>query len=435
MQVGRAREAAEAFQRAADHYQERGNAMSAGAALRQAAHSLTNLGDPSGRDVLEESLRLLKSQAPSAELGLSLLTAAINQFNAGALEAAQIMVQEVEPLVTGNNPELSAQFHMERGATRSWLGDPGGLTEMEESIQLFIHADLAHRAAVAYYNLAEASRPMGGPEVTLHQLESGEEFCQARGLTTASSWLRTMRISCLAQVGRLREALAVADAILPAFEEAGDDQSVAEAASWKAFVLLEINGSADHIAEQALQAARRTEVTHLLALGQTAAALHCWAVGDAPQARSLLGELRDNTNIEKTPWAAIFHHVVRLAVGIEDLELAREFVSTIEATASAVPAHRHSLLTAKAVLAHAQGDYSTAVRLFTKAQHGWSELGNKLEYAHGLLGLAQTFREAGQDANQPLHRALVLFNTMGADHRAEQCKQLLGDVPTARSAV
>jgi class 3 adenylate cyclase/tetratricopeptide (TPR) repeat protein len=434
IQVSRLREAAKAFQQAANRYQQRNDLVSAGAALRQAAHSLMDLGDPSGRDVLEQSLRLLRSQEPSAELGLSLLATAIGQFNSGALEAAHTTVQEVESLITADNPELLAQFHMARGGARSWSGDPAGLTEMEESIQLFIDADLAHRAAVAYYNLAEVSRPLVGPKATLRQLDSGEELCNARGLASAASWLRIMRVSCLAQVGRLREGLVMADAILPGFERTGDDQSFAETAFWKALILLEVNGTAEHIAEQALQAARRTEMTQSLALGQTAAALHCWAVGDLSQADVLLGELRHNTGSEKTSWAASLHHVVRCAVGIGDLDLAREFVTVMEATGNAIPANQHALLTAKAVLAHADGDRNNAIDLFTQAAHRWKQFGSRLELAHALLGLVDSLIAAGRDANEPLQEALDLFTTMGADHRVRKCNELHGVVTNAQSA-
>jgi hypothetical protein len=244
-----------------------------------------------------------------------------------------------------------------------------------------------------------------------------------------------MRVSCLAQVGRLREALVMADAILPGFEQAADDQSVVEAAFWKAAILLDIDGSAEDSAEQAMQAARRTEATQLLAMGQTVAALQCWAVGDTTQAGSWLRELRHNADIEKTPWAAFLHHVVRCAAGIGELDLAQEFVTVMEAAASAVPAHRHALLTSQAELAHVQGDFVTAVRLFTEAAHGWCDLNNRLEQAHALLGLAQSCRVAGQDGDEPLHQALDLFTAMGADHRAKQCKQLLGDATAGRSAV
>jgi hypothetical protein len=130
--------------------------------LRQAANSLMNVGDPSGRDVLNHSLRLLRSHGASVELGLSLLVSAVSHFNSGAIEVVKTTVQEVESMATGDNLELSAQFHMVRGYVRSWTGDPTGLTEMEDSIQLLINADLAQRAAVAYFNLAEVSRLIVG---------------------------------------------------------------------------------------------------------------------------------------------------------------------------------------------------------------------------------------------------------------------------------
>jgi tetratricopeptide (TPR) repeat protein len=59
IQVGRLRDAIAAFREAADHYQQRGDLIAAGAVLRLAAGQLLNLGDPGGREVLDQALRLL----------------------------------------------------------------------------------------------------------------------------------------------------------------------------------------------------------------------------------------------------------------------------------------------------------------------------------------------------------------------------------------
>jgi class 3 adenylate cyclase/tetratricopeptide (TPR) repeat protein len=426
IQVGRHREAVEHLRQAANHYQQQREVSSAGAALREAGAQLHNLGDPSYRDLLDQSLLLLESLQPSAELGEALLTSALSQLNSGAPEAALITVQRVEPLLTGKDVELLATFHMVSGIVRCRLGDATGLAEIERSIGLRIEAHQAQGAAVAYSNLAEESLKIAGPETTLRQLDIGETYCQARGLTAAASWLRITRVSCLVQVGRLREGLAMADALLPGFEESADDYSLFEVTNLKARVLLEIHGSSAGVAEEALDVARRIEQPEFVALADTVAATDHWAAGKPAQAEVLLRDLQDQPGIEKSQWAGSVHQAVRCAVGIEDIELAREFVTRVEAAQSPIPATQHSLLTARAVLAQADRDYNTAVELFTLAAQRWDRFGSRLEHAHALLGLAESGLAAGHNnAGDHLRQALDVFVSMGADHRAQQCQQLL----------
>jgi tetratricopeptide (TPR) repeat protein len=218
----------------------------------------------------------------------------------------------------------------------------------------------------------------------------------------------------------------VADTLLPDFERAGDDRSFLEVAANKALILLEINGSAGHVAEEALQAARRTGEAFLLVLAQAIAALQCLALGRREQAEALLRELSENTRIAQQSQTAV-REAVRCAVCIGDIELARGFVTQMEATPTAIPLNQHSLLTARAVLAQAEGDHSTAVALFTEAAHRWDRFGNRLEHAHALLGLGKSLLAAGRkdDGTSRLREALDRFTAMGADHRVQQCRELL----------
>jgi tetratricopeptide (TPR) repeat protein len=434
-QVGRLREAADAFQRAADSYRQRRDLMSAGSALAQAAYSLVNLADRNGRDVLDKALFLLESQQPSVELGLGLLALASIESDAGNNDAALGIIQRVEPMVLGDNPELLARFHMTRGAERSRLGDPAGLAEVEQGIALCMSAGLAHLAATWYYNLAGDSLAVAGPEVALRHLDAGEEFCRSRGLMTAASWLSEARLSCLLETGRLSEALTLADAILPAFKEAGDDFSFVGAAAAKALALIETAGSAQDIAAEALQAAQRTAMPGMVVTAQAAAAAAAWAAADWTTAENLLRRIRDTAQPGKPPtFREDVHRIARCAVGIGRVELARDLLRLVQAGPTPVPVQQHALLTARAVVAQAEGDYSTAVQLFTDAARKWERAGRRLERAHALLGLAESRLAAGQDAYQPLRLARDLFTTMGADYRVRHCNERLGDVADAQSA-
>jgi tetratricopeptide (TPR) repeat protein len=266
-----------------------------------------------------------------------------------------------------------------------------------------------------------------GPRKALSQVVAGEEFCQARGFTAGAAWLRIVRAVCLVQVGRLHEALALAEAILPDLEEAGDDLSYVEVAYVQALALLEINGSSGSVAAETLRAATRTQDEELIAAAQTVAALDCWADGRPQEARALLRDLLKYAGVEKTQWAASVHQAVGCAVGIDSIELARELVARVDAAPSAIPANQHSLLTARALIAHADREYTTAAKLFTEAAHRWEKFGSRLEHAHALLGLAHSLFAVGHedDGRAQVGQALDLFTAIGADHRVQQCRALL----------
>jgi tetratricopeptide (TPR) repeat protein len=222
--------------------------------------------------------------------------------------------------------------------------------------------------------------------------------------------------------------LALADGLLGDLAKAGNDASVSRVAVLKALLLLDTLGSAGSVPAEALEAAHRTDLPELLAPAQTVAALQCWATGQPTQAQDLLRHLQD---YEPTILASSVQNAVRCAVGVGDIELARQLVSAVESTPSPIPANAHALLTARALLAHGDGDDGAAISLFTEAADRWERFGNRLEHAHALLGLATSLRADGHDeeAGERLHEALDLFTTMGADHRVRQCRELLAHGP------
>lgn len=226
----------------------------------------------------------------------------------------------------------------------------------------------AHHAAIGYNNLAEVSARIVGPAATLDQVDPGEAFCESRGLAGAASYLRAIRVGCLENVGRFDEALELADVLLPAFEEAQDDQSFVDVAPMKALVLLERGESAQGLAEQVLRVARRTEHAQWISTALLVAALERLSADEPVEVGVLLREALGFSEAKKLPpYAAFVHGLVKCAIGVGDNELARQFVDTVQAVSVVVPAQQHALVTAQARLSHAAGDYDTAVQLFSDA--------------------------------------------------------------------
>ena len=287
-QVGRLRDAATAFQQAADRYKQRDDAMSAGGALRQASTQLANLGDPNAAEVLDQALRLLGARSLRPHWSRHSCPWQSTSLMPERLNTAFRSVERAEPLLTEPDADLMSVYYMVRGLARSRLGDAKGSEDLELSIQLAIDADLAHAAAVSYYNLATISQMTKGPEETLRTLDPAESFCQTRGLSAAALWLRTIRVGCLVEVGRLRDCVTLADTLLPVFSQDGDDLSLAEVGVVKVQALIEIKGCSGHLAQEVLSAARRTEMPPMVASAQTVAAMDCWTAGRSAEAEALL---------------------------------------------------------------------------------------------------------------------------------------------------
>jgi hypothetical protein len=193
-------------------------------------------------------------------------------------------------------------------------------------------------------------------------------------------------------------------------------------------VLVEVDRcvQAEDVADEALDAACRTGGV-ARSTAQYVAALACWTAGHSARAEVLLRELRDGPETGMLPgYATSTHRLVRCAVAIGDVDLARHFLAAGDASPNAKPAFQHALLTARAVLAHADGEYGTAVELFTEAARRWDGFGSRLEHAHTLLGLAESCLACGQAADGPLRQALELFTSMGAERGLRRCQELLG---------
>src|SRR5919204_6482861 len=69
-----------------------------------------------------------------------------------------------------------------RGAARAFLGDAGGLVEMERALALLLERGAGQEAAVLQNNLAITRYPLQGAARSLAAFEDAIIFCEQRGL-------------------------------------------------------------------------------------------------------------------------------------------------------------------------------------------------------------------------------------------------------------
>ncbi len=103
--------------------------------------------------------------------------------------------------------------------------------------------------------------------------------------------------------------------------------------------------------------------------------------------------------------------------------MARELVGRVEPN---LPIREHSLATARALLAEAEGEYRAAADQFADAAERWERFGAVLEQAYALLGHGRCLVALGDPAaDGTLRDARALFETMGARPRIDECDTLI----------
>jgi hypothetical protein len=88
---------------------------------------------------------------------------------------------------------------------------------------------------------------------------------------------------------------------------------------------------------------------------------------------------------------------------------------------------RHSVVTARAILAEAEGTPDRAAALYDDVAAAWAEYGHVLEHAQALLGLGRCRLGLGRaDGSTPLTAAREIFAQLGAHSLAAEADALLG---------
>jgi hypothetical protein len=128
-------------------------------------------------------------------------------------------------------------------------------------------------------------------------------------------------------------------------------------------------------------------------------------------------------------YARYLPELVRCALGLSDLALARRLLDGVEAR---TPLQGHALCAARAAIAEAAGDLGEATSRYAEAAARWREFGNVPERASALLGQGRGLVALGRhDAEEPLRDARELFRSMGYRPAFAECDALLGQASAA----
>jgi hypothetical protein len=426
-QAGKLREAAEALDEALLTLRKRGDTEATARALQLRSRLAQRLAEGREIELAAEAVELLARETPGPALVAAYTQLANAQMIAGSYEDTIVTADAARALSERLGLPEPARALGYRGYARVYLGDGGGLTEMNAALAALVEQGAGRDAAILQNNLAIARFPFEGPARSLGACEEGIAFCVQRGLAGAAAQLESNFPILLAELGRTDEVFVSVDRLTAALVESGDMHALTEvravelATSMARGELEDAAARADWLSEVA-RTIRAADIL-VIALASAATAL----AAQAPKrAHSLLAEIEARTGTRETPYySRQLPQMVRVALAGNDTKLAHRLVERLEPR---YPLEKHALHTARAQLAEHAGETAQAARLYGEAATAWHEFGVVPERAHCLLGEGRSLLAHGRpEAGRRLREARELFAAMGYKPALAEAEGLLGE--------
>jgi hypothetical protein len=170
--------------------------------------------------------------------------------------------------------------------------------------------------------------------------------------------------------------------------------------------------------------ARQIRDPQVLSPALAIAAVVRWAEGDRAGAMELVEEEADLVLGAEFAFFNFFHlmDVARICSAANELEVVERLLERV------VPAARrelHSVVTAKAVVAAAEGELEEAARLYAVAAEAWREFPSPLEEGLAWLGAGRCRVELSGGAQEELSRAREVLLGLGARPSVVEADALL----------
>jgi tetratricopeptide (TPR) repeat protein len=407
--------------------------------LAEAERGSGRLTDAVG--LFEEAAAAHRAAGDQAAADHSTLSVALEFWNAGELERARSLADELLGRLEGSSPsELLARVYSakqlsnqddltwtekalaiadrldlpsvrsralgQRGNARANFGDLGGIDDLRASLALSLELQATYEAHVTYVNLVEALCAVD-PVVALQVADEGIAFERARGL---SPRVKARKLWALLPLGRWDELLEAGRELVSAAESLGDRWLVGHAPAPMALVVTRRG-----VKDAATGLARTSSSEAMEGAFSVPAIVAHRTHGEIEDAERLLDhEVR--TRSSKHPvlaWNYDYCDLAREAVALRRLDLLGTLLAM---PAGAQAAGRHTKTTWGAIAAEAAGHPQEARAFYEDAEEGWQEFGDPYERAHSLLGQGRCLSslERASEAVGKLSEARELFTELGA---------------------
>jgi DNA-binding SARP family transcriptional activator len=416
--AGRLADAERLYEQAVAELRRAGDARALGGALTSLYRVLWLRGaGREARSVFAEALRILERAPDGPELAAAYiaLTRAcpLSERPRRAIKWAERAIALARRLELHNYTVHGLAY---RGYARCESNDLGGVDDLREAVRLGLEAGVGTETANAYNNLADWVALTKGPQSSLGLYAEGIEIAGRRGLERVAYWLRMSKLERLFELGDWDGLLRLADELVTWDRSRGKSLVMPIALPLTASVLVRRGEvvKARSLVEASLEPARRFADPQVLTQALAYAALVEQASGDAAAAIERLDELVRTTPARASTYRARYlTDAARVCAAAGWIEPARRLGAGLDVVA---PDLVYRVLSARAVLAEAEGSRIEALEGYAEAAARWHEFGNVVEEAYALLGRGRCALALGreEEAPDPLAAARVIFERLGA---------------------
>ena len=315
----------------------------------------------------------------------------------------------------------------EKGQARLYLGDAGGIDDLERAAELALAEGSTSGAAVHYLNLAVRLFDFRGPRDALPFYDRAIETAARVG---GRAWWsgRGLRAMALFSAGRWDEVVDEAAEVATWAATHGDTWTLSVAEILTSHVACERGVPIGDPLEMASRARGLGSRAGLATTLPYAAEL-ALAEGDRPTAGALLLELADSAAdgglFESSP-------AVRTSLRLGDVDLARRFELEPDTD---LPVDRHDRRMAQAMLLEAGGDLAAASSAYATSVQSWRAFGDVVEEANALAGLGRCAIALGETADGAarLGESRAIRERLGAAPGIAEIDALLATLPAGGS--
>ena len=222
-QAGRLPEAAQVLEQAAASFEAEGDVLHAGEALTLLSDTRLRLGEPGHMATAERAVVMLEPM-PGPELVASLTWLAGAHYLIADYSAAIVTVGRALTLADQLGLPVPGRARGYRGGARSFQGDLGGLTDIEQALDLLIADGKGRDAAQLQHILTYTRWFLEGPAAAATQFEQARAFAAGRGLAERAQASAASSVAALIACGRLDEAVERAETLLPLLRVVSTDR-------------------------------------------------------------------------------------------------------------------------------------------------------------------------------------------------------------------
>ena len=398
---------------------DREQEAAAASAMTRLSWVLGMRGDARTEDLVHEALRLVARRPPCLESAEVLEHAATHFALAGHCEAAIRHADEALSVRErlGMPPSLRARHY--RALARCELGDPEGLDELAETLQIARSCEAGHEVSAIYYNLAEQLMAFRGPQPAIDTCREGLEFAKLRGDALAAGYLEAGLLHYQMWAGEWRPILDGHATLAEHLMQHDETWDLKELLALTALVfaltgrLPEAKANADR-AQEILDATFSVGTYGSARMPYLAAARMC--LGDVGAALDLL-ERFESMSSGRTPHLGTGLPVaLRTAVEAGDEKLAGRLAERERRATAKRAIESCALGSFDASMAERSGDVERAAAAFARAATAWSAFGVPLEEAIARVGEGRCLMALGrtEQAKPALAEAQAVFARLGA---------------------